>query len=63
MYLKTFYPINTLFFALFNILQNIMSTNTIHLLAHNAFNYQITFADGTIVLIDFMSYSFTILTN
>ena len=55
--------IDELFFASINAIQNIESTNTINLLANNAFKYQIIFADSIIAFIVPRPYSFTILTK
>ena len=52
-----------LFLTSLGALQNIESTNTINLLADNAFKHQITFADGTVALIDPVPYSFTTSTD
>lgn len=55
--------INKLFFTLFNIFQNIKFINTINLLAANIIKQQIISINGTIISINLIFYSFTILTN
>lgn len=50
---------NELFLTQLDPLQNIESTNTINLLADNAFKHQITSADTTIPLANPMPYNFT----
>ena len=52
-----------LFLTSIGALQNIESTNTINLLANNAFKHQITSADGTVALTAPVPYSFTTLTD
>lgn len=54
---------NKLFITQLGSLQNAKLTNTINLLANNTFKHQIIFIDATILFINPISYSFTILTD